>query len=104
LLQKQLHLFFSIVLQVDESALIPPYLKLDRDLAGFKDISIKYQVSDIKGFSQVKRYLSRLFPRPEGGHYYCKVIIALTNGVGWVTENIKRSLYRIQDGPVEKTY
>ena len=92
LLQKQLHLFFSIVLQADESALIPPYLKLDRDSAGFKDISIKYQVSDIKGFSQVKRYFSRLFPRPEGGQYYCNVIIALTNGVGWVTENIKRSL------------
>jgi hypothetical protein len=92
LLQKQLHLFSSIVLQANESALIPPYLKLDRESAGFKDLSMKYQVSDIKGFSQVKRYFSRLFPRPEGGQYYCNVIIALTNGVVWVTENIKRSL------------
>jgi hypothetical protein len=89
LLQKQLHIFFSLVLQANDSVLIPPYLKSDRDSAGVKDISMKYQVSDIKGFSQVKRYFSRLFPRPEGGQYYLNIIIALTKGVGWVTENIK---------------
>ncbi len=61
-LQKQLHLFFSIVLQADESALIPPYLKLDRESKGFKDLSNKFQVADIKGFTTVKRYFSREFP------------------------------------------
>jgi hypothetical protein len=64
LLQKQLHLFFSLVLQADNSVLILPYLKRDRDSIGFKDVSMKYQVSDIKGFSKVKQYFSRLFPRP----------------------------------------
>lgn len=66
LLQKQLHLFFSMVLQADESALIPPYLTLDRASAGFKDLSFRYPVANIKGFTNVKRYFSRLFPRKEG--------------------------------------
>lgn len=92
LIQKQLHLFFSIVLQADETALIPPYLKLDRASKGFKDLSNKYQVADVKGFTNVKRYFSRLFPRPEGGQFYCNVILALTNGVGWLTESIRRTL------------
>lgn len=69
LLQKQLHLFFSMVVQADETALIPPYLTLDRSSAGFKDLSIKYPVANIKGFTNVKRYFSRLFPRKKGGSF-----------------------------------
>jgi hypothetical protein len=78
LLQKQLHLFFSMVLQADETALITPYLTLDRSSNGFKDLSMKYPVANIKGFTNVKRYFSRLFPRKEGGQFYCNVILALS--------------------------
>ena len=78
LMQKQLHLFFSMVLQADETALITPYLTLDRSSNGFKDLSMKYPVANIKGFTNVKRYFSRLFPRKEGGQFYCNVILALS--------------------------
>lgn len=92
LLQKQLHFFFSLVLQADESALIPPYLTLDRASNGFKDLSHKYPVANIKGFTNVKRYFSRLFPRKEGGQFYCNVILALSKSAEWLLNTLQPHL------------
>ena len=93
LLQKQLHLFFSMVLQADESALIPPYLTLDRASAGFKDLSFRYPVANIKGFTNVKRYFSRLFPRKEGGQFYCNLILALSKSPESVLSLLRQPLF-----------
>jgi hypothetical protein len=60
-IQKQLHFFFSLVLQADETALIPPYLTLDRSSNGFKDFPHKYPVANIKGFMNVKHDISLIY-------------------------------------------
>lgn len=57
-------------------ALIPPYLTLDRNAQGFKDLSAKSTVASLKGMGVIKRYFHRLFPRQEGGQFYCNNILA----------------------------
>jgi len=75
----QLQLFHSLVLQVDGTTLIPPYLTLDHTAQGFKDLSTKTTVAALKGIGMVKRYFHWLFPRQEGGQFYCNVILATSS-------------------------
>jgi hypothetical protein len=76
LILKQLQLFHSLVLQADGTTLIPPYLILNCTAHGFKDLSTKTTAAMLKGIGTVKRYFHRLFPRQEGGQFYCNVILA----------------------------
>jgi hypothetical protein len=39
---KQFQLFSSLVLQADNTALIPPHMILDREAQGFNDLREKY--------------------------------------------------------------
>lgn len=48
LILKQLQLFQALIIQVDETALIPPYLTLDRNVVGFKDLSSKVTVATLR--------------------------------------------------------
>lgn len=75
---KQLHLFWALILQADSTAMIPPYLTLNRHSRGFKDISATFSITAIKGMATIKRFFHRFFPRVEGGHFYCNVILATT--------------------------
>lgn len=76
LILKQLQLFHSLILQADPTALIPPYLSLDRNNQGFKDLSARATVVSLRGTGITKMYVHRLLPRPEGGQFYCNIILA----------------------------
>jgi cobalamin biosynthesis protein CobT len=70
LINKQLNLFFSIILQADNSTIIPPYLLDDRQVHGIRDISAHFPVSNIKDMASLKRYFHRLFSRADLGQFY----------------------------------
>lgn len=77
LIMKQLVLFISLGLQANDSAIIPPYLVLDRAARGIDDIARSFTGINLKGMGMAKRYFHQLFPRVEGGQFYCTVIIRL---------------------------
>ena len=68
--------FFFILLNADKEIIIPPYLAGDRAAAGLKDLSDKFNVTQVKGMASIKRYFHRLFPRAESSFFYCNVILA----------------------------
>ena len=74
LIQKQLQLFFTLVLQ---SSIIPPYLAGDRQAREIQDLSAKYNPAQVKGVASIKKYFRRLFPRAEGGQFHCNMILAM---------------------------
>jgi hypothetical protein len=68
--------FVNIILQADDSTIIPPYLNLDRHTNSINDLSSTYLVSELNNFTALKTYFARLYSRPEGGQMYCSVILA----------------------------
>jgi hypothetical protein len=73
---RTLNEFFNIILQADETTIIPPYLELDRNTASINDLSSSFLASEITSFSTMKSYFSRLYSKPDGGNIYCSVILA----------------------------
>jgi hypothetical protein len=92
LIIKQLHLFFSLILQADSTSIIPPYLSLDRSAGGFTDLSSKFPVTQVQGFTAIKRYFSRIFPRIDGGQFYCNIILATTASPDWLQNSLRQHL------------
>jgi hypothetical protein len=68
--------FFNIVLQANDSTILPPYLELDRISPGINDLSSSYLVSDLGSFPALKNFFSRLYTKTEGGNIYCSLILA----------------------------
>jgi hypothetical protein len=68
--------FFNIIIQADDSTIIPPYLSLDRNTNSINDLSSTYLVSELNNFNSLKTYFARLYSKPEGGQIYCSVILA----------------------------
>ncbi len=89
---KQLNLFFSLLLKADERAIIPPYLIGDRDARGIQDLSYKYTIANVKGIASAKRYFHRLFPRAEGGMFYCNVIMVTSKSPSNLMETLSTQL------------
>lgn len=98
LIQKALVLFFSVILQADATAIIPPYLKLDREANGINDISGRHTVADIKGFINLKRYFSNMYPKPDGGFIYCRVILATSCPFDSLISKVRPSLMQYELG------
>jgi hypothetical protein len=68
--------FYNIILQADETTILPPYLELDRNSPGINDLSSSFLVSELGNFTALKNYFSRLYSRNEGGNIYCSLILA----------------------------
>jgi hypothetical protein len=52
---KQLQrLFHSLPLQADSTALIPPYLMIDRNAQGLQDLSTTHKVASLRGMGSVE--------------------------------------------------
>ncbi len=84
--------FFEIVLQVDKSSIIPPFLELDRYDRSVLEISVSLPVAKIEPFSSVKRYFARISQRNDKGYIYFSLILA---------QNIycSMSLWKLQGHP-----
>jgi hypothetical protein len=76
-LQGLLEEFFDTMLSADSMIIIPPCYELDRSNISFQDLSKTFKISDIKSFTKLKRYFSRLGNRnPNTGFVYCSCIVA----------------------------
>jgi hypothetical protein len=75
-IKHSLQKFFEIVLQVDKTTIIPPYLELDRNDRTIPDISGAFPISLLEPFSSVKCFFFRLSQRNDKGNIYCSLILA----------------------------
>jgi hypothetical protein len=68
--------FFYIMIQADDTTIMPPYLELDRNHLGINNISSSYLVSELASFPALKNYFSQLYTKLEGGNIYSSLILA----------------------------
>jgi hypothetical protein len=68
--------FLDLLLQADESIIIPPFYEIERSDKTASDLSAKFQVSELDSIVDLKRYFARLSKITDKGFVYCNVIIA----------------------------
>lgn len=68
--------FLDLLLQADESIIIPPFYEIERSDKTASDLSAKFQVFELDSIVDLKRYFARLSKITDKGFVYCNVIIA----------------------------
>lgn len=90
--------FFNIILQADDSIILPPYLEFDRNSPGINDLSSNFLVSELTSFLNLQNYFSRLYSRNEGGNIYCSLILASTLSTHDLLTAVKYKLAGLEMG------
>jgi hypothetical protein len=89
---------FNIILQADETTILPPYLALDCNSPGINDVSSSFLVSELVSFPALKNYFSRLYSKTEGGNIYCSLILASSLSTQDLLNAVKYKLAGLEMG------